>query len=165
MRGMWLAPTAIVMAALAVAEAPAEAQAAVERALDLSADGWNAGDLDAFMAMYLDAPATSCVTTRGLLRGKAAIRASYAPRFAPGIAEKRCMLTMKTLDVRMIGPGDALMTAQYLLTNLDWKIDTGPTTLLFRHGPGGWRSQRIAAVEPVYDNLLTVGTAFVRNIS
>ena len=60
---------------MAAAVAMAPDQAAVEAAMADSAAGWNAGDVDRFMAIYSDAPEASFVTADGLVRGKAAMLA------------------------------------------------------------------------------------------
>lgn len=139
MRVAWIAPLVIVAAAPAMAQTPAEARVAIDRAMADSDAGWNSGDLDRFMALYSDSPETTYITTEGLVRGKAAIAARYAPRFTPEMAAKRGKLGLEVLDFRMIGADHALVTARYVLTYADGETDSGPTTLLFRREAAGWR--------------------------
>ena len=64
----------------------ADIEAGVEEILQLSADAWNAGDLDGFMVHYERAPTTTYIGSSGLRVGYDAIRARYAPGFEPGAA-------------------------------------------------------------------------------
>ncbi len=57
-------------------------QAAILAAMADSAAGWNAGELDRFMAVYADDAVY--VTAKGLVRGKAAIAGTYAKSFTGG---------------------------------------------------------------------------------
>lgn len=105
-----------------------------------SAAGWNAGDLDRFVAVYADDPATSFLTTDGLIRGKAAITARYAPSFKAG-GNTRGTLDFEFLDFRMAGPDHALLSARYRLTpaKAGALVEQGPTSVLFERTPEGWR--------------------------
>jgi len=128
---MWM------IVAAAVAMAPD--QAAVEAAMADSAAGWNAGDVDRFMAIYSDAPEASFVTADGLVRGKAAMLARYRQKYDFADAAKRGVLSFKTLDWRPLGPGHALYIARYTLTYADGRTASGPTSLVFRREKGGWK--------------------------
>lgn len=128
---------ALLLAMPAVAHPPEKH--AVEAAMTESAAGWNAGDVNRFMAVYSDAPDTSFVTSEGLLRGKVAMTARYKARYAFDNAAKRGTLTFKTLDFRLLDPQHALYIAQYTLTYADGKTQSGPTTLIFRKEGGNWR--------------------------
>jgi len=115
------------------------AQHAVERAMTESAAGWNAGDIERFMAIYSARPETSFVVKDGLIRGKPAMIARYRERYDFGDPAKRGTLTFKTLDFRQLDPTHALYIARYLLTYPDGKTASGPTTLIFARERGGWR--------------------------
>src|SRR5579862_36820 len=67
-------------------------------ALDQSADGWNRGNLNRFMAVYLDSPRTTYATRTRYLHGLAAIRGVYSDRFAPGAARDSLRLVDIVVD-------------------------------------------------------------------
>lgn len=124
--------------AMAKREPPASAQQAVENAMADSAAGWNAGDVDRFMAIYSAAPQTSFVVKEGLIRGKPAMIARYRERYDFSDPAKRGTLTFTTLDFRQLGAEHALYIARYLLTYPDGKTASGPTTLVFAREHGAW---------------------------
>ena len=109
--------------------------------LSRAAANWNRGDLDAFMEDYLPGDSTTFIGGRGLVRGPGAIRASYAPRFAPGAV--RDSLSFVVLDVDPIAPGVVNLIAQYTLARRVGARDSvtarGPTSLLLRRVEGRWR--------------------------
>ena len=115
----------------------AELQAMLARA----AVNWNRGDLDAFMEDYLPSDSTTFVGGKGLLRGPAAIRASYAPLFTERAV--RDSLSFAILDVDPLAPGIVNLIAQYTLarrvSGRDSVTSRGPTSLLVRHVNGRWR--------------------------
>lgn len=132
----------LVMAATAASAGdgtPASPRHAVEQAMADSAAGWNAGDVERFMAIYSAAPETSFVIKDGLIRGKRAMIARYRERYDFSDPAKRGTLTFTTLDFRQLGPSHALYIARYLLTYPDGKTATGPTTLIFARERGAWR--------------------------
>lgn len=99
-----------------------------------SAAGWNAGDLAAFMAVYADDAVY--VTAKGVVRGKPAIAARYAPTFASG-GNTRGRLSFQPLVERAIDPSHRLLVARWTLTGT--KIESGMTTLLFERRGGEWK--------------------------
>jgi uncharacterized protein (TIGR02246 family) len=115
------------------------AQHAIEQAMTESAAGWNAGDVERFMAIYSAAPETSFVVKDGLIRGKPAMIARYRQRYDFSDPAKRGTLTFTTLDFRQLDPTHALYIARYLLTYPDGKTASGPTTLIFAKEAGSWR--------------------------
>ena len=131
----------VVAMALVVPAAAAsrdEARSAIMRVMRDSAAGWSAGELDRFMAVY--AEDATFVVKDGVIRGRAAIAARYAPRFAAEAAAKRGTLSFEEIAFRPIDRTHALLIARYRLA-FDGKADqTGPTTLLFEKRPGGgWK--------------------------
>jgi uncharacterized protein (TIGR02246 family) len=138
-----LAPAAALLLAACVrvrvnpdaAEAPvAAAQRAAEDLLAHGAAAWNRGDLDGFVSDY--AEDATFVTSRGLVRGRAAIRERYAPRFAPGTARD----SLSFRDIRARVEGDAVQAvAWWVLSRGDSVTATGPTSLLLRRAGGRWR--------------------------
>lgn len=118
------------------------ATAQIRRMLDESAQAWNRGDLDGFMRSYAPGEGTTYVGRRGLLRGPDQIRASYAPRFAPGY--RRGTLHFEDLEVDLLAPDAANAIAYYVLSERtaagrDSTIARGPTSLVVRRLGTGWR--------------------------
>ena len=119
------------------ADAAATARGEIAAMMDRSAVAWNRGDLDGFMEDYAPGAGTTYIGGRGLLRGPAAIRAAYAPRFAPGV--QRGTLRFEALAVDLLAPGVAHAIATYVLTAGDSTIGRGPTSLVMRRLDGRWR--------------------------
>ena len=127
---------------------PAAARAEIAAMMARSAEAWNRGDLDAFVEDYVpgeppSAEAATYIGSRGIVRGRAAIRAAYAPRFAPGA--RRGTLRFENLEVDLLGPGVANAIAYYVLSErtaagADSTVARGPTSLVMRRDAGGrWR--------------------------
>jgi uncharacterized protein (TIGR02246 family) len=106
-----------------------------------SATRWNRGDLDAFVEDYAPDSGTTYIGSRGILRGPAAIRAAYAPRFAPGGI--RDSLSFQLVDVDPLGPDVLNVIATYILARRVGGRDSitarGPTSLVMRRVDGRWR--------------------------
>ncbi len=103
--------------------------------LEHGAVAWNAGDLDGFVSDYT--PDATFVTSRGLVRGAAEIRARYQARFGPGAS--RDSLTFALLDVERLGPDAAWMVATWTLFRGDSVTSSGPTSLVLKKVGGRWR--------------------------
>ena len=114
-------------------------QQSIEEAMAESAAGWNAGDVERFMAIYSAEPQTSFVVKDGLIRGKPAMIARYRERYDFSDPAKRGTLTFTTLDFRQLDPSHALYIGRYLLTYPEGKTASGPTTLIFAREHDGWR--------------------------
>jgi uncharacterized protein (TIGR02246 family) len=116
-------------------------RAEVSAMLIRAAANWNRGDLDAFVDDYLPGDSTTYIGSRGVLRGPAAIRAAYAPRFAAGAV--RDSLSFVLLDVDPLAPDVANVIARYVLARRVEARDSvtaqGPTSLLMRRVNGRWR--------------------------
>lgn len=116
-------------------------RAELEAMLRRSAADWNRGDLDGFMGDYLSSDSTTYVGGRGLVRGPAAIRASYARLFTGEVT--RDSLSFVILDVDPVAPDAANLIAQYTLARRVGGRDSvtarGPTSLLMRRVDGRWR--------------------------
>ncbi|CAA9342703.1 MAG: hypothetical protein AVDCRST_MAG68-3074 [uncultured Gemmatimonadetes bacterium] len=125
--------------------APAASPAAVTQGssaivsmLETSTEGWNRGELDAFLLPY--AEDATFVGSRGLLRGKPAIRAQYlSSYFGPG--RVRGTLNFRDVEVRMLGPRNALAVGRYIVTERGpGQADaTGLFSLALERRPEGWR--------------------------
>lgn len=141
----WLLTLLMIFAALpATAKESAGIRTQIERAMSDSARGWNHGDLDAFLAVYSNDPATSFTGSKGIDRGVASIRAryakNYADQFGPGERPKRSLLSFAFEDFRLIGSTHAHLIARWTLTPAaGGAARTGMTSLLFRREARGWK--------------------------
>ncbi len=136
----------LLLAAAACAPAqPAASPAAVSQEstaivslLETSTGGWNRGDLDAFLVPY--AEDATFVGSRGLLRGKPAIRAQYVASYF-GAGRVRGTLNFRDIEVRMLGPRSALAVGRYVVTERGaGQADaTGLFSLALERRPEGWR--------------------------
>ncbi|MDQ2891735.1 MAG: SgcJ/EcaC family oxidoreductase [Pseudomonadota bacterium] len=127
----------VFLAAALVAAPAATPQQAVTAAMTDSAAGWNAGDLDRFVAIYADDAVF--VTPKGLLRGKTAIADHYRPSFAKG-GNTRGKLSFQMLAYRTISDVHQLLFARWILTPSNGgTVDQGMTTLLFERRKDGWK--------------------------
>ena len=120
------------MAGAAAPAAAAEGQAAARRAAEAllahGASAWNHGDLDAFVSDYaFDA---TFVTKDSVIHGRPAIRAHYAPRFAPGGV--RDSLYFQDVEVDLLAPDALNAIAYYVLHRGDSIVARGPTSLVMR---------------------------------
>jgi len=113
-------------------------QAQVQAAMDASVAGWNAGDLDRFVAIY--AKDAVFVTSKGLLRGKAEIAGNYRPSFVAG-GNARGKLSFQPMAFRALSSVHQLLIARWTLTpaGTGAKVETGLTTLIFERQPAGWK--------------------------
>ena len=113
----------------------------LEAMLTRAAMNWNRGDLDAFIGDYLPSDSTTYIGGRGLVRGPAAIRSSYARLFTGELV--RDSLSFTVLDVDPVAPDVANLIAQYTLARRVGGRDSvtarGPTSLLVRRVDGRWR--------------------------
>ncbi|NNG15356.1 MAG: SgcJ/EcaC family oxidoreductase [Gemmatimonadales bacterium] len=121
------------------AQAPDAATLTIQlaRQFQQSAAAWNQGDLDAFMADYIQDGTTTYVGSSGLIRGFDGIRAWYAPRFEPGV--ERDSLRFEDFHVRSIAPSVILVTARYILYRNQETTNSGPFTLVMEQRPDGWK--------------------------
>lgn len=141
----WLIALLMLLVTLpAVAKERPDPRIQIEAALDDSAEGWNRGSLDAFLAVYADDPATSFTGSKGIQRGLATIRAryaaSYADQFGPGERPKRTTLSFRIEEFQLIGRSHAHLIARWTLTPIaGGATQTGMTSLLFRREANGWK--------------------------
>jgi ketosteroid isomerase-like protein len=112
-------------------------QAQIQAMLTRSAGAWNRGDLDAFVDDYVDSDRTTYVGRSGVVHGRAAIRAVYAPRFAPGAQHDS--LSFEGLEVDSLAPGVIHVLAFYVLSRGDSVVARGPTSLVMLREGSRWR--------------------------
>lgn len=105
--------------------------------LDSSAAGWNAGDLDAFMSVYLPTSRTTYVGGSGVRVGYEAIRQRYAPLFGQGA--ERDSLRFEGLRARSVTDDVAVGVATWVLHDAAGVTGSGPFTLVLLRTDRGWR--------------------------
>ncbi len=116
--------------------------AAIKATLDTTAAGWNRGELPVYLSAYVDS--STAMGSTGLVRGVGGIegqmRAGYWKTGRP-----LQTLSYDHLEIRPIGPNQAIVTGQYILTGAGVPNRTGWfTTIWVRvpaggHPPTGWR--------------------------
>lgn len=128
-------------AASAAVPSPEAARAEVQAALNESAAAWSAGDLDRFMTCYENAPTTTYLSGSHFVHGYGAIRAMYAERFGGGSRAAMGGLTLEIVDFRLLGGDFAYVIGRYHLHRdaASGGDASGPTSLVFRRTPQGWR--------------------------
>ena len=117
--------------------ARADLTAEVTTMFERSASAWNRGDLDTFMTDYLPGDRTTYVTSKGVIHGPAAIRARYAPRFAPGGMHDS--LSFEGIEVDPLAPDVINVIAYYVLMRGDSLVARGPTSLVMVREDGRLR--------------------------
>jgi ketosteroid isomerase-like protein len=115
---------------------PSVARTLALELLDRGARSWNRGDLDAFMADYVDGPRTTFVVNQGVMRGRTEIRARYAPRFAAGAV--RDSLSFEGVEADPLGPDVVHVVAWYKLMRGDSLVARGPTSLVLVRDGARW---------------------------
>lgn len=132
-------PDANGSARAAVSRTPADSAllADIRRMMDSSAAAWNRGDLDRFVSDYAPDTTTTFIGSRGIMRGRAAIRSAYAPRFAPG--GTRDSLSFERLEVDQLASDVINTIAYYRLMRGDSTTAYGPTSLVMRKISGQWK--------------------------
>lgn len=114
-----------------------EARAEISSMMDVSARAWTRGDLNGFMDSYEPGSTITYVTPTGVVHGRDAIRARYAPRFAPGARQDS--LSFENMEVDLLAPDLANVIAYYRLSRGDSTTARGPTSLVMRRRDGQWR--------------------------
>ena len=115
----------------------AATDAAMIRAIfDTTAAGWNRGELPVYLSAYVDS-ATAMGST-GLVRGVSGIegqmRAGFWRTGRPVQA-----LSFDHLEIRPIGPDQAIATGQFILTGGGRPVRTGWFTTIWVRTARGWR--------------------------
>jgi uncharacterized protein (TIGR02246 family) len=111
-------------------------RAGIDAALARSVVGWNAGNLNAFMGVYLDADRTTYATTSAYLHGRTEIATHYASSFKPGAP--RDSLRLEKIEVDSLAPTVAQVMAFYVLSRHDSTTAHGPTSLIMERVQGTW---------------------------
>ncbi len=126
---------ALLIPIVAAAATVASPQAAIEQALTASANGWNSGDIDRFMALYADDAVY--VSDATVARGKAEITQRYVKSFAAG-ANTRGTLRLQPIAWRPLSAVHVILVARWTLAG-PAAPQTGMTTLVFERRKAGWQ--------------------------
>ena len=110
--------------------------AAIKAMLDTSAAGWNRAELPVYLSAYVDS-ATAMGST-GLVRGVKGIEGQMRAGFWR-TGRPAQTLTYDHLEIRPIGPSQAIVTGQYILTGAGLPNRTGWFTTIWVRTPAGWR--------------------------
>ena len=106
----------------------------VRAAFEPMVAAWNAGNLNAFMALYAENATFALPDT--FLVGRAAIQDFYAPLFQPGAT--RDTLAFDEFNVEVLAPEVVLVRAVYRNTQGGQLIRRGTTTMVFRYILNRW---------------------------
>jgi ketosteroid isomerase-like protein len=109
--------------------------AAIVRTLMASAEDWNRGDLDRFIAPY--AAESTFMTAAGPVGRTAMIQRYREKYFAGGRPQQT--LRFDDVEVRTLGSDHALMTGRYLLAGGGAPDRSGRFTLIWVRQTDGWR--------------------------
>ena len=113
-----------------------KAEREIRAALNSTAEGWNAGDLSKYLAVYTK-DATEMLST-GPKGGVEAIEDTMKRGFwKSGRPEQ--VLRYENILVRMLGKDGAVVTGQYVLTGAGKPDRTGWFTTAWIKTKGGWR--------------------------
>lgn len=120
----------------AFAMAAAAAEAEIRAVMKAAEDGWNTGDLEAYMVGYWRAEELRFASGSSVTRGWETTLA----RYTKGYPDKAAMgeLTFSDLDVTLLSDDAAYVFGSWRLDRAD---DTphGLFTLIFRKTEAGWR--------------------------
>lgn len=115
---------------------PGSDAAAIKAVFDTTAAGWNRGELPVYLSAYVDS-ATAMGST-GIVRGVKGIEGQMRAGFWR-TGRPAQLLSYDHLEIRPIGPNQAIATGQYILTGGGRPDRTGWFTTIWVRTPQGWR--------------------------
>ena len=110
--------------------------AAIKAVFDTTAAGWNRGELPVYLSAYVDS-ATAMGST-GLVRGVSGIEGQMRAGFWR-TGRPLQNLSYDHLEIRPIGPDQAIATGQYILAGGGRADRTGWFSTIWVRTPRGWR--------------------------
>jgi ketosteroid isomerase-like protein len=125
----------VLLACNAGKEAANNSERSVINDMNQAALDWNAGRLDAFMALY-DSTSTFMLPNGPV--GISGMKENYQKGFFNGDKPKQ-NLRYEEMIVRPLGKDYALLTGKFVLYGNDLKERTGRYTLIFIHRKNGWK--------------------------
>lgn len=136
-RFAYLGALALFIASPASAAEPPLLQA-LSKAMQVSADAWNRGDLEAFMAIYEHSADTAFVTPKGVVKGFEPIEQLYKKAY--GGAGGLGSLTYSDLSLTRLNQDYAILYGRFhLMSPSATKEATGVFDLVMHKTTGGWR--------------------------
>lgn len=142
MRRVWLVAASSILLACAgqmrsgSGFQPASDAAAIKDVFDTTAAGWNRGELPVYLSAYVDS-ATAMGST-GLVRGVGGIEGQMKAGFWR-TGRPLQVLSYDHLEIRPIGPDQAIATGQYILTGGGRPNRTGWFSTIWVRTAQGWR--------------------------
>jgi uncharacterized protein (TIGR02246 family) len=115
---------------------PANDAAAIKAIFDTTAAGWNRGELAVYLSAYVDTATT--MGSSGLVRGVRGIEEQMRAGFWR-TGRPLQSLSYDHLEIRPIGPDQAIATGQYILTGAGRPDRTGWFSTIWVRTPQGWR--------------------------
>jgi ketosteroid isomerase-like protein len=128
--GVWRLTNATATSADSSPESEIRAQ------IELQADAWNRGDIDAFMNTYWNSDQTAFVGANGMTRGWQGVLDRYHKNYPDRAAMGH--LTFSGLEIHMLCPDAAFAIGQFHLQR-EKDNPEGIFTLTFKKFPEGWR--------------------------
>jgi beta-aspartyl-peptidase (threonine type) len=112
-------------------------RAAITRVLDDQAAAWNRGDLDGFMAGYLQSDALVFTSGGQIRRGWTAARDHYRSKYG---ADRAAMgrLAFEVLQIDTAGADGAVVLGRWTVTGSEHP-GTGIFSVVLERRPEGWR--------------------------
>ena len=110
--------------------------AAIKAVFDTTAAGWNRGELPVYLSAYVDS--ATAMGSMGLVRGVKGIEGQMRAGFWR-TGRPAQLLSYDHLEIRPIGPNQAIATGQYILTGGGRPDRTGWFTTIWVRTPHGWR--------------------------
>ena len=111
-------------------------QSEIHALIEMQANAWNRGDMDAFMTAYWKSDDTAFVGASGITRGWQAVLDRYHKNYPDRTAMGH--LTFSDLEVHVLCPDAAFAIGQFHLQREKDKPE-GVFTLTFKKFPEGWR--------------------------
>ncbi len=99
---------------------------------------WNRGDLDGFMQTYTKSPELTFFSGDTVERGWNATLARYRKKYGSS-GTGMGQLSFTESQVQLFGPRAAMVTARWHLLMPNGEKREGLTTVICKHGPGGWK--------------------------
>ena len=109
---------------------------AIRATLDMTAEGWNKGDLNQYLSAYV--PEATEMLSTGPAGGVEAIEKTMKEGFWK-TGKPLQVLRYENVVVRMLGKKNALVTGQYILSGAGRPDRTGWFTTVWTKTKDGWR--------------------------